>query len=111
MKTTLTLCIFLVWAQAGFAQDNNSRIIISSGMPSRISMNVTVPKQQRAASADTTHNPLYEQGGNSGQNPMFENRIQPAHPDYNQIKNGQNIKRQPAENRYSGLRDVVKTQV
>jgi len=110
MKTTLTLYLILVWVYTGSAQDNSSRIIAGSGMPSRISMNVTVPKQQRAAPADTTHNPLYEQGGNAGENPMFEHRTQPGNPDY-QIKNGQHIKRAPAENRYSGLKDVVKTQV
>ncbi|WP_018627717.1 hypothetical protein [Niabella aurantiaca] len=113
MKTKLTLCLILFAAQTGFAQSNNSRIAAGSGMPSRISMNVTVPKQQhRTAAADSTRNPLYEQGGTSGENPLFEGIIQPAQHKGNQPKNRKNpIKRAPAEKRHSGLRDVVKTQV
>ncbi|MCF3110670.1 hypothetical protein LL912_17940 [Niabella sp. CC-SYL272] len=110
MKKTLTLCMFLVCAQASFAQINSSRVAISSGMPSRLSMNVTVARQQRSMQADSTaHNPLYEGAGSPGQNPMFENRFQPANPDP-----GPMLKRKdsmPAEKPYNGLRDVVKTQV
>lgn len=104
--------MFLVWAQAGFAQENSSRIITSSGMPSRISMNVTVPRQQqRAASADSTRNPLYEQGGSSGQNPLFEGISQPAQSGDGQMKNRKKDIKAPSEKPPSGLKDVVKTQV
>ncbi len=105
----------LVWIHTGFAQDNSTRILTGSGMPSRISMNVTVPKQQqRTAPADTTRNPLFEQGGTSGQNPLFESShmAQPASSGEGQPKNGkQDTKKDPAGKPSSGLKDIVKTQV
>lgn len=115
MKTALTLYIILVWVHTGFAQDNNSRTITGSGMPSRISMNVTVPKQQqRTAPADTVRNPLYEQSGTSGQNPLFESSYmtQPAQSGDGQMKNKKREeKKDPAAKPSGGLKDVVKTQV
>ncbi len=102
--------MILAWAQAGFSQVNNSRIITSAGMPARLSMNVTVARQQQATQADSTaRNPLYEGAGSSGHNPMFENRLQPAAPGSRPVKNGENP--MPAEKRYSSLKDVVRTQV
>lgn len=65
----------------------------------RISMNVTVPKQTQGATfgekvnaglhsaggalvqgASTPKNPLYEAGGNSGVNPLFESQSKAAAP-------------------------------
>ncbi|MGJ7032670.1 hypothetical protein [Niabella hirudinis] len=114
MKTIFTLCLILAGTQIGFAQENSSRIITNSGMPSRISMNVTVSRQQqRTVQTDsTTRNPLYEHSGTSGNNPLFEGITQPAQPGGDKPKNDKSpIKREPAEKRYNGLRDVVKTQV
>ncbi|MBO9595685.1 MAG: hypothetical protein J7599_22475 [Niabella sp.] len=111
MKTALTLYIILVCVHTGFTQDNSSRIIARSGMPSRIPMNVTIPKQQRIAPADTSRNPLYGQGGTTGQNPLFESSHRATPVPSREGPTKKDAKKDPAGNPSNGLKDVVKTQV